>query len=84
MDNFEYPSRLFHGGNRGSNLLGDANQINYLLETAATGVPVVSRLRSLHAFDVRPDLVSNAAAPACKLQAHRVFTPVWIGRPSWI
>ena len=35
----------FHGGNRGSNPLGDANHSNYLDQTAVTRVPVVSRLR---------------------------------------
>ena len=35
----------FHGGNTGSNPLGDANNSNYLDQTAVTRVPVVSRLR---------------------------------------
>jgi hypothetical protein len=34
----------FHGGNRGSNPLGDANENNMLCEMTARGVPVVSRL----------------------------------------
>jgi len=35
---------LFHGGNRGSNPLGDAKYIRHLIDAWATSVPLVSRL----------------------------------------
>jgi len=38
---------LFHGGNRGSNPLGDASYLCNLRSKAVIGVPVVSRLAHL-------------------------------------
>jgi hypothetical protein len=50
-DSFAMP---FHGGNRGSNPLGDANKIKYLASSAVTGVPVPGRGR------IRPPRASGA------------------------
>ena len=47
---------LFHGGNTGSNPVGDAKNFNGLATKAETGVMFVSRMRSIGSLYFRPGL----------------------------